>query len=280
MAPSFLYALQDNPADPMQGPMDVAVDELGRVFVSDTDNGRMLRFDKNGILEASFGEQELEQPYGVDVFRGRVYVADLAKGRIQVFSDMGGFLYTLVESGAEVFGSFMPTVLTVNKNNGDVYFADVFEHRIVIVENDGKKKHEFGRPGSEVGELAYPNGIALDGSGRVYVSDSNNARVQVFSPDGQDVLEVYDGTLYDDGAFSLPRGISVDQSGSVWVADTLTHSISVFKGNKRVLLFGELGVNEGELYFPNGLTVDKQGHIYIVERGLNRVSVFGYRLRN
>lgn len=279
-APAFLYKLQDNPSDPMRGPLDVAVDNQGRVFVSDTENGRILRFDANGLLEMSFGEQQLEQPYGVDVYRGRVFVADLTTTRIEVFSDGGDFLYTLAESGTDALGSFMPTVLAVDKNSGNIYFADVFEHRILVVDTDGNKKHEFGRPGSGVGELAYVNGIALGSDGKIYVSDSNNARVQVFSADGENVFEVYDGKEYEDGAFSLPRGIAVDRDGSVWVADTLTHSISVFKGNKRKLLFGELGINEGELYFPNGLTLDSQGNIYIVERGLNRVSIFGYRLGN
>lgn len=279
LVPTFLYRLQDNPADPMQGPLDVAIDELGRIYVTDTENNRVLAFDKDGLVDFSFGEAELERPYGIDVYSGRVYVADMGSGKIQVYSDRGAFLLTLATAGENGFDSFIPTGLAVERDSGDIYFADVFNHQVIIVDNKGTLKKTFGLPGSGKGEFAFPNGLSFDGQGNVVVSDSNNARVQVFSSMGESVLQVVDGKE-EDGELSLPRGISVDSKGHVWVIDALTHSVHVFNGKRRVLRFGSMGIDEGELYFPNGLTVDDKGNIYITERGLNRVSVFGYRLAN
>ena len=111
------------------------------------------------------------------------------------------------------------------------------------------------------------------------VSDSNNARIQIFDLLGEEIIDIVDEKS-EDGELSLPRGICMDSSDNLWVVDALTHSIHVFNGKRRVLQFGQLGVAEGELYFPNSLTIDKNGQIYITERGLNRVSVFGYRLTN
>ena len=67
----------------------------------------------------------------------------------------------------------------------------------------------------------------MDGSGRVYVADSGNDRVQVFDADG-----AFLGNLGSQGGeagqFMFPHGIAVDGSGRVYVADTSNHRVQVF----------------------------------------------------
>ena len=89
------------------------------------------------------------------------------------------------------------------------------------------------------------------------------------------LLREMDGEKNDEGRFSLPRGIGVDSTGRVWIVDTLNHRVTAYQGGNRVVQFGELGVEAGQLYFPNGLALDREGRIYVTERGLNRISVFG-----
>jgi DNA-binding beta-propeller fold protein YncE len=70
--------------------------------------------------------------------------------------------------------------------------------------------------------LKYPRGISVDGSGNVYVADTNNHRVQVFTGTGTFVRK-WGGTGTGDGQFNAPTGIVVDGSGNVYVADTNNH---------------------------------------------------------
>lgn len=281
--PVYLYSLEGPFDDPMDMPLGVAVDESGNVFVTDSTKNRVLVFDANGSFVFSFGTLgeaagKLGYPYGVDVYQDRVYVAEVENARVQVFSAAGDFLEVLITgSSLPEIGGFQPAGLAVSRKTGDVYITDTIGHRVIVLDSKGKLKFTVGRPGNGAGELAYPNGVALDEKGNIYVADSNNARVQVFSPDGQKVIRSFDGETRGEGKFSLPRSVSVGPRGNLWVTDTLNHRFSMYDGEKLVFSIGELGMDEGQLYFPNGVFVDKNGRIYVTERRVNRISVFGNR---
>jgi len=72
-------------------------------------------------------------------------------------------------------------------SNGDLYVADTFNNRIQEFTSNGTFLTSFGTAGSGNGQLAYPHGIAVDGSGNVYVADTGNPsgtsnnRVEVFA---------------------------------------------------------------------------------------------------
>ena len=77
----------------------------------------------------------------------------------------------------------------------------------------------------------YPHGLAVDGAGRVYVADSGNQRIQVFTPDGEYIRE-WGGYGEKQGRFVWPRGVAIDASGRVYVADS---------GNARIQKFTASG---------------------------------------
>ena len=84
-----------------------------------------------------------------------------------------------------------------------------------------------GSQGEDDGQFSWPTGIAVDGSGRVYVTDSRNDRVQVFGTDGQ-FLTQWGSQGSGDGQFSSPTGIAVDGSRMVYVVDSRNHRVQVF----------------------------------------------------
>ena len=84
--------------------------------------------------------------------------------------------------------------------------------------------------GSPVGVLIAPRGIAVDRAGRVYVVDSGNSRIQVFSNDGH-LLMAWGSEGSGPGQFSRPDGIAVDAQGNIYVAD---------RGNRRIQKFGSV----------------------------------------
>ena len=114
-----------------------------------------------------------------------------------------------------------------------------------------------GAPGSAAGQFSYPRAVAVDTEGRIYVADSGNNRVQVFSADGTFLrqwgslckLDTGEGCVSGgDGQFNEPWGIAVGQDGSVYVSDTWNHRIQRFTSEGQfVSKWGAFGSTGGEL---------------------------------
>jgi hypothetical protein len=92
-----------------------------------------------------------------------------------------------------------------------------------------------GQYSSEDGQMRAPAGIALDQEGNVYVADTGNNRIQVFSSNGTFITKWGGGGEYHssaDGQMRAPAGIASDSSsGNVYVADTGNNRIQVFSSN-------------------------------------------------
>jgi uncharacterized protein (TIGR03663 family) len=187
-------------------------------------------------------------PRGVAVGpEGNVYVVDSDNHRVQVFDASGTFLRS--------WGS------NCNLATG-----------LGCADPDGDGPLSLGD-----GQFQEPWGITVSDSGRVYVADTWNHRIQVFDSDGtfQDTWGAYGQT---DTATSLlygPRDIAIDNEGRLFVTDT---------GNKRVMVFaqngiyldqwGGGGVLPGQLEEPVGIDTDSEGNIYVADTWNQRVQVF------
>lgn len=147
-----------------------------------------------------------------------------------------------------------------------------------------------GVPGKGPGQFAFPRAVAVDGQGRIYVADSGNNRVQVFSADGSFVrqfgstckLDTKEGCQGDGrGQFNEPWGIAVDREGNIYVADTWNHRIQKFDNAGQFLtMWGVFEATGGELgkpfafYGPRQVLVGRDGKIYVMDTGNKRVQAF------
>jgi hypothetical protein len=78
---------------------------------------------------------------------------------------------------------------------------------------------KWGVPsGTGNGELSFPEGVATDGSGNVYVADTYNSRIQKFDASGT-FLIMWGSFGSGNGQFNIPFGVATDGSGTVYVAD-------------------------------------------------------------
>jgi len=75
--------------------------------------------------------------------------------------------------------------------------------------------------------FSSPNGVAVDGSGNVYVADTGNHRIQKFSSSGV-FVDTWGSKGRENGQFKYPAGVAVDGSGNVHVADSGNHRIQKF----------------------------------------------------
>jgi sugar lactone lactonase YvrE len=234
----------------LKGPMGVAVDIAGNVYISDTGNNRILEVALattgaqtvlGGVLAAGtpayaqwpVGPQySLNAPQGIAVDAlGNVYVADTGNKRIvEIPNDthLGPATPMFQYPGAPTF--INPVAVAVDGKN-NLYIADTGNAtgQIVKVPPGGGDLQNIPTaltiPAASVGNsFTKPNGVAVDGGGNVYVSDSGtNLVYEAPSGSGATAAEF---ALTSFTGLKAPAGIAVDQSGNLYVADS---------GNGRVL---------------------------------------------
>jgi DNA-binding beta-propeller fold protein YncE len=186
-------------------------------------------------------------------------------------------------------------------DQGFVYVADSNNHRIVKFSSDGEvvdtwdstwwRGLQSWKPGCldandqplslGDGEFCEPWGVATGPDGRVYVADTWNHRIQVFSSDGEFLAKVgafgqSGGSVSaSPGLFYGPRDIAVDDQGLIYVTDTGNKRVQVFDNDLEYLRsFGGPGITEGHLEEPVGLALGPDGLLYVADTWNTRVQVF------
>lgn len=222
-----------SPAGTFMEPWGIAVDSQGDVYVADTWNHRIQKFDANGkfVQEwGSFGQpgdglEYMWGPRGIAISQDeRVYVTDTGNKRVVVFNSDGKFLQ---EFGREA-GSWLdePVGIAIG-GNGFVYVADTWNMQVVVFSADGKLITKWpvrGWTGDSLDNKPY---IAVDAQNRVYVTDPEGYRVIVFSSSGTP-LAAFGQYDPEEDAFGLPVGIVSDPKGTVWIVDAGNNRLAKF----------------------------------------------------
>jgi sugar lactone lactonase YvrE len=123
----------------------------------------------------------LDRPAGIAVDGdGDVYVVDRSGARVQRFTPDGELLADWVVPAAGLTSTH-PIGLAVASDNS-LFVTDASQHQVHHLAPTGELIESLGEPGAAPGQLRFPLALTLDDSGRLYVADSGNRRVQVFTP--------------------------------------------------------------------------------------------------
>ena len=191
----------------------------------------ILKFDASGKLVQSFGAGMFVRPHGIHVDReGNVWVTDADFGtdgrdpnrngkghQVFKFSPDGQVLMTLGKAGVAGDGpdTFnMPSAVLVAPN-GDIFVGDGHggdsNARIVKFSSNGTFIKAWGKKGAGPGDFETPHALAMDSSGRLFVGDRGNNRIQIFDQDG---------TFLDEWKqFGRPSGLYIDGNDTLYLAD-------------------------------------------------------------
>jgi DNA-binding beta-propeller fold protein YncE len=171
-------------------PLGLAVAEDGTVYVADVASSnpaehRILVFAEDGTLLKTLGKGQLNYPNAiVPGSQGEIYVADSNNGRVVVI-DRSGKLTSLLARGIGDGDLGLPRGMAVD-DKGRLFVVDTTD-QMVRVFTAAKAPTEppayvgsFGNQGREDATFQFPNGLATDTRGRVYVADRENNRIQVW----------------------------------------------------------------------------------------------------
>jgi trimeric autotransporter adhesin len=225
------------------------VDDAGDVFIGDTQNNRIRKVSSAGIITTVAGD-------GAPGFSG--------------------------DGGPATSASLNHPMGVALDGSGNIYIADEYNNRIRKVSTTGTITTVAGSGGpgnsgdgglATNAQLYYPTGIALDGSGDLFIADSNNNRVREVSSAGIITTVAGNGNAgfscangsATGVALHTPQGVAVDAAGNLFIADFVNNRIRVvnasgtintFAGNGKAGYSGDGGpATSAELYNPSGVAV-------------------------
>lgn len=265
-----------SPWDDLLKPYAVEFDPQGRVLVTDTASGGLLRFDVTARKFDVLGTQgavTLKQPLGLDVAPdGAVYVADGGLNEVLAFGPDGKL--------AAIFGKpgelTHPTDAALSPDGKTLFVADSGGHRIVTFDaTTGEKKQTFGKQGVGPGEFNFPSALTFTPEGQLVVVDQMNARIQILSPDGE-YLDGFGQRGEGFGQFVRPKDVAVDEVGIFYVSDFIKGGIDLFDADFTLLTFiGSRGLGPGQFDGASGVAVSRE-RIAVVDQLGHRLQIFRF----
>jgi DNA-binding beta-propeller fold protein YncE len=234
---------RDTEHNPLISPQCVAVDAEDRIYVTDSDSGRIFVFSSGGKLERvigslKYGEGFFKRPTGiaVDSAAQRIYVTDTLRNQIFLMDMQGSVLKKIGKPGTENGEFNFPTELRLNGDSLAV--VDAMNFRVQVLDKNGEFRYSIGKLGDHVGAMFRPKGVAFDSEGHLYIVDGLWSVVQVFDREGQ-LLYFFGKLGTAPGDFQLPAGIQIDDHDRVYVVDSFNERVQVYH------YFGAAG-NAGE----------------------------------
>jgi sugar lactone lactonase YvrE len=269
----------------LNSPNAVAVNPIsGVVYVADTYNNRVLRY-----------------PNAASYVAGTGAVGVLGQPDFYSSND------ACAQSGMSA-----PEGATVDKS-GNLYVADVNNSRVLKFTNADSKANGANAdavlgqadftskiPATTQSGMIYPDGVAADGLGNLYVADGHNNRVLKFTnaaskANGANADAVLGQTDFSSGTAAFtqsrmgnPTSVAVDGLGNLYVVDNsysrilkFTNAASKTNGANADAVFGQANFTsantdctQSTMDNPNGVAVDGLGNLYVADQGNSRVLIF------
>jgi sugar lactone lactonase YvrE len=308
----------------LTAPRGVAVDRAGNVYIADSINHRVRKVSPNGTITTVVGtgtpglsgdggpatSTQIFSPSDVAVDgQGNLYISDLRRvrkvspdGTIAAFAgtDATGFSGDGGPATSAQMGA--PAGLAVD-GQGNVFITDKLNQRVRKVSTDGTIRTVVGSGGAGysgdgglaiTARLTFPDDIAVDGQGNLYIAEALINRVRKVDPGG--TITTVAGTGAQ-GGFSgdggpataaqlwEPAGLAVDGQGNLYVSDQKNQRVR--KVGRDGLIetivgtgtFGFLGdggpAGLAQLNGPQGLAVDARGDLYVSDSFNHRVRKVG-----
>ena len=247
-------------------PFAVQFDSHSNLLVTEASGMKVTRLSREGeplTKNGHFLELSVPSPSGLAIHptTGAVYVASKTSNTLFKYSRRGKLLCQSVGVDMD-----QPSGVTLVKDQ--LFVCDRNRSQVTVFDHNLKYIRSFGSHGNKHGQLCWPYDIVGTEAGNVIVSDSDNHRLQEFTPQGEPVT-CYHGNL------KRPMGLCLSKTGHMYVTEFEKHQLNVLdKNGKWVWSLGKYGTREGEMCYPTGVAIDNDGFVYVCDQGNNRVLVY------
>jgi sugar lactone lactonase YvrE len=309
----------------LNSPSGAAVDSSGNLFIADTGSSVIRKVNAStGIIttvagNGSFGfsgdggpatAASLNQPNALAIDgAGNLFISDITNNRVRRVTN--GTITTVAGDGTAAFGGDggpataaslnQPTGVAVD-GSGNLFIADRFNGRVrrvdastgIITTVAGNGSFGFSGDGgpATAAPLNHPTGVAVDGSGNLFIVDSSNQRIRQVS-NGVITTVAGNGThgFSGDGgpataaALNFPWGIAVDGAGNLFVADQFnfrvrrvdasTGIITTVAGTGQSGFSGDGGPATAANVDPFAVALDSTGNLFIADPSNSRIRRVG-----
>ncbi len=243
-------------------PTEITVGNENYVYVVDSENHRIQKFDSSGKFVSKWGgcgsgKGEFYWPEGIASDRdGNIYVADFRNDRVQKFDKDGNFIMTYGEGKLD-----SPSKVEVD-SRGNIYVVDSIYKRIQKFDSRGNFITKW-RPGDENEKI---NGITVDLRDSIcIVNYFLESRIETFDGSGK-VIARWPIKGQEEGKNNYVSGITIDNKGYIYVADLGNNAVKVMRSDGKFFTeFGKKGSGKGEFKKTVDLSVDSEGNVYVVD---------------
>ena len=206
----------------VNAPVGLAVDGAGNLLVASSGNDRVIQLEWNGaafVAQKNVGSG-MYVPSGVAVQpSGAMCVANTYENQVNCYN-WTGTSYVHQPPGNNygaggTFGTFFPLSAAIDAL-GDVFWVQPYQNQVTEFNNITGLVHNLWQ-----GSFQFPNAVAVDGEGDLYVLDSGHNRVMMLVP----VNGVYQQPILVASGFNAPQGLAADAAGNLYVADTGNHRV-------------------------------------------------------
>ncbi len=302
-------------------PTSIARSANGTLYIADTFNNRIRSVQTDGIIRTVVGTGTrgfsgdgaaataalISPPYGVAAdAAGNIYFSDSLNNMVRKVST-SGTITRIAGTGVQGYGGDggnavdsllnLPTGVAVD-SAGNVYVADTQNHRVRKISTDGKIATVLGtgqpnydgdgKPGDQA-PIYYPESVALDSAGNLYVADTFNHRIRKLSTAGIASTVAGNGVaaFRGDGgqaasaSLNYPRGVFVDASGRVLIADSINNRIRMVTENGVIRtiagagFFGDAGDGGPAVLalfrYPRAVISDGSGGLLVLDTDNQRI---------
>lgn len=258
-------------------PRSVAVDLQDHMYSVDM-TGRVQKFSPDGRYELLWQMPQTEKgkPKGMGRDReGHVIVVEPHYQRVNHFTTDGKLVAQWGCKGTNEGCFNLPRAVAVN-SHGDFFISEYMgaervQKFALQSTNQAKLVGVIGKAGTEPGEFNRAEGICVDAQDQLYVADSCNHRIEVFTSDGK-FLRAFGKPGSGLGELSYPYDVAIDSKGLIFVCEFGNSRVQVFDANcQPIETIGGPGTGPGQFANPWGIAIDSHGNVYVADALNHRI---------